>query len=93
MKTDLFTWMASLVLWCAAATGATVAATTTEVSIAADQWRINGEVTYPGAKAEGLLMNVRMVNSVFEDANVMTPRRISMLTPTRTNSSGEFPTT
>jgi hypothetical protein len=26
-------------------------------------------VTYPGAKAEGLLMNVRMVNATFEDRN------------------------
>jgi len=31
------------------------------------QWKINGEVTYPGSRAEGLLLNVRMVNSVFED--------------------------
>jgi len=30
---------------------------------------INGAVTYPGSRAEGLLMNVRMVNAVFEDAN------------------------
>jgi hypothetical protein len=39
----------------------------TRVSIADGQWHINGEVTYRGAKAEGLLMNVRMVNAVFED--------------------------
>lgn len=32
------------------------------------RWTINGEVTYPGAPAEGLLMNVRMVNATFEDA-------------------------
>src|SRR5690242_12193162 len=41
----------------------------TKVAIIEGQWRINGEVTYAGAKAEGLLMNVRMVNSTFEDAN------------------------
>src|SRR5687767_321989 len=41
----------------------------TRVSIAFGQWQINGKVTYPGTKAEGLLMNVRMVNAVFEDAN------------------------
>ncbi|HEY63854.1 MAG TPA: glycoside hydrolase family 5 protein [Caldilineae bacterium] len=41
----------------------------THVSIQGDKWYINGEITYPGAPAEGLLMNVRMVNSVFEDAN------------------------
>jgi len=39
----------------------------TRVSITNSQWHINGEGTYRGAKAEGLLMNVRMVNAVFED--------------------------
>jgi hypothetical protein len=39
----------------------------TRVAIAEGRWRINGEVTCRGAKAEGLLMNVRMVNAVFED--------------------------
>ena len=39
----------------------------TRVQIARNQWTINGRVTYPGARAEGLLMNVRMVNSIFED--------------------------
>jgi CubicO group peptidase (beta-lactamase class C family) len=39
----------------------------TKVSIAAGRWCLNGEVTYRGTRAEGLLMNVRMVNSVFED--------------------------
>jgi hypothetical protein len=40
----------------------------TRISIEKEQWFINGEVTYRGAKARGLLMNVRMVNTVFEDA-------------------------
>ena len=40
----------------------------TRIAIVAGQWQINGRLTYPGAKAEGLLMNVRMVNSIFEDA-------------------------
>ena len=40
----------------------------TEVSLVDGRWHINGRVTYPGSKAEGLLMNVRMVNAVFEDA-------------------------
>src|SRR4051794_36047530 len=35
-------------------------------------WRVNGTVTYAGAPAEGLLMNVRMVNAVFEDGNTGT---------------------
>jgi CubicO group peptidase (beta-lactamase class C family) len=37
------------------------------VSIDGTRWRINSQVTYPGAKAEGLLLNVRMVNATFED--------------------------
>ncbi len=41
----------------------------TRVSIEKGRWLINGAVTYRGAQAEGLLMNVRMVNAVFEDAN------------------------
>ncbi len=41
----------------------------TSVAIVDGQWHINGEITYPGAQAEGLLMNVRMVNSTFEDRN------------------------
>jgi hypothetical protein len=39
----------------------------TRVAIAGDRWNLNGAVTYPESRAEGLLMNVRMVNSVFED--------------------------
>lgn len=40
----------------------------TRVSIDKRRWHLDGTVTYRGAKAEGLLMNVRMVNAVFEDA-------------------------
>jgi hypothetical protein len=39
----------------------------TRVSIRDGRWYINDGVTYEGTRAEGLLMNVRMVNSVFED--------------------------
>ena len=39
----------------------------TTVSVNQTQWQINGKTTYPGTPAEGLLMNVRMVNSTFED--------------------------
>ncbi len=35
----------------------------TRISIAGRQWRLNGRVTYPGSQAEGLLMNVRMMNA------------------------------
>jgi CubicO group peptidase (beta-lactamase class C family) len=41
----------------------------TRVSIDHARWLINGTVTYPGARAEGRLMNVRVVNAVFEDAH------------------------
>jgi hypothetical protein len=37
------------------------------VAIVKGKWHLNGKITYRGARAEGLLMNVRMVNAVFED--------------------------
>ena len=43
------------------------AAGDTRVSMDGDRFRINGSLTYQGSLAEGALMNVRMVNSVFED--------------------------
>lgn len=39
----------------------------TKVAIIDGKWHINEDITYREAKAEGLLMNVRMVNAVFED--------------------------
>ncbi|UCG46008.1 MAG: serine hydrolase [Phycisphaerales bacterium] len=39
----------------------------TRVSIKGTRWYLDGRLTYPGTEAEGLLMNVRMVNAVFED--------------------------
>jgi len=41
--------------------------TRTKVSIKDARWYLNGRLTYPDTQAEGLLMNVRMVNAVFED--------------------------
>lgn len=46
----------------------------TEVSICGDQFLINGRPTYPGRiwnghKIEGLLMNSRMVQGIFDDLN------------------------
>jgi murein DD-endopeptidase MepM/ murein hydrolase activator NlpD len=41
----------------------------TRVAIRDGRWLLNDRITYPGAQAEGLLMNVRMVNAVFEDRN------------------------
>ena len=41
----------------------------THVSIQKGRWFLNDAVTYRGTQAEGLLLNVRMVNAVFEDRN------------------------
>jgi hypothetical protein len=41
----------------------------TRINLQNGRWYINGRVSYPGSRAEGLLMNVRMVNAVFEDLN------------------------
>jgi hypothetical protein len=41
----------------------------TRVAIDGSRFTINGAVTSPSRSGEGLLMNVRMVNSVFEDSN------------------------
>src|SRR5262245_39390649 len=40
----------------------------TRISVKDGRWWINGALTYPDSRAEGLLMNVRMVNAVFEEA-------------------------
>jgi hypothetical protein len=48
------------------------ATTKTWVALMDGRWYVNGRIACPGAKAEGLLMNVRMVNSVFEDTNEKT---------------------
>ncbi len=39
----------------------------TTVSIVGDKWYFNDQIINPGSPAEGLLMNVRMVNTIFED--------------------------
>ena len=49
--------------------GALAEAQRTTVSIAGATWQLNGKVTHPSTAAEGQLLNVRMVNAVFEDAN------------------------
>ena len=41
----------------------------TRISLADGRWRLNGQTTYPRTPAQGLLMNVRMVNAVFEDTH------------------------
>jgi len=52
----------------------------TEVSIRGDAFLINGQPTYPGRtwqgkKIEGLLLNARMVQGIFDDLNPDTVRR------------------
>ena len=39
----------------------------TRLTLDGNRFRVNGKLTYPGTQAEGMLFNVRMVNSVFED--------------------------
>ena len=41
----------------------------TTIEIVNNQWFIDNRTTYPNTPAEGLLFNVRMVNSTFEDLN------------------------
>ncbi len=44
----------------------------TRIAIVDGFWEINGEATHAGSSAEGLLVNVRMLNATFEDANPKT---------------------
>lgn len=48
--------------------------TKTRIGIEKDQWLLNGKVINEGSQAEGLLMNVRMVNAVFEDRGDKMPK-------------------
>lgn len=41
----------------------------TKVGLVDGRWYLNGQITYAGTPAEGLLLNVRMVNSTYEDRN------------------------
>jgi CubicO group peptidase (beta-lactamase class C family) len=50
-----------------ARSGGAAESAATRVSSAGNRWEINGAVTYSSTRAEGLLMNVRMVNATFED--------------------------
>ena len=52
-------------------------ASTTQLSIEGERWLINGRATYQGQRyrgwdVEGLLMNSRMTNAVFDDENPVT---------------------
>jgi CubicO group peptidase (beta-lactamase class C family) len=58
-----------VVVLAAALLATTADAGDTHLSLQTGRWQINGAVTNPGSPAEGLLMNVRMVNATFEDTN------------------------
>jgi hypothetical protein len=47
----------------------------TVVSIQGDRFLLNGTVTHPGTAAEGLLLNSRMVQAIFDDENPSTVSR------------------
>jgi hypothetical protein len=49
-----------------------VAAQQTLVSIQKHRFFLNGQVTHPGTAAEGLLLNSRMVQAIFDDENPWT---------------------
>ena len=55
--------------------------TETVVSIKKDKWYINGRITNERSPAEGLLMNVRIVNSVFEDRGDRLPEQFQNFRP------------
>lgn len=61
---------------------------TTKVSVRGNQWYFNGQIINKESPAEGLLMNVRMVNSVFEDRGDQLEKNIPYFDPT--SNTNEF---
>jgi len=55
----------------------------TRLEIRGDQFAINGRITCAGSAAEGLLMNVRLVNGCFEDLAADTPAAKAGFDPQR----------
>ncbi len=53
----------------------------TKVSIQDGKWYFNNKMINPDSPAEGLLMNVRMVNSVFEDRGAKIPEKLTIFNP------------
>lgn len=70
-NSELSSFKVAICVWICCLGGAQIsgAESKTRIEIRDGKWFINGQVTYPGTKGEGLLMNVRMVNSTFEDRN------------------------
>ena len=54
--------VAAMLCWLTPAMGEDVGRT--RVTVVNGQWHLNGTITHPGSAAEGLLMNVRMVNAI-----------------------------
>jgi len=67
MKNIIWSIFTSTVICVLLLTPVSASAEKTRISIEKDRWYLNGGLTYPSTQAEGLLMNVRMVNAVFED--------------------------
>ena len=61
----LLVLVAAVLCWRTSALGENTGRT--RVTLVNGQWHINGTITHPGSAAEGRLMNVRMVNAIFED--------------------------
>jgi len=60
-------FLSAFALVCVAAESPHVAAT--RITLRNGRWMLNERITNPDSSAEGLLMNVRMVNATFEDRN------------------------
>jgi hypothetical protein len=71
MKRSVMTTALAIVAWLGGLTGAELpqARAQTLVTLENGRWLIDGKLTNAGSAAEGLLMNVRMVNATFEDRN------------------------
>jgi len=78
VKQQAATWWMRLAVVAAAmsglwiASGVPGAAAATSVSIAGTRFLVDGQVTYRGAPAEGLLLNSRMVQALYDDDNPLT---------------------
>jgi hypothetical protein len=71
----------ALLLPLAACAAAPTAAPSTRVSIEGDRWLIDGRPVNAGSAAHGRLMNVRMVNAVFEDEGESGRARLGAFDP------------
>lgn len=67
LGSKVFRWLSCVMLFVLSLSGVAEEALHTRLALDHGRWLINGRPTNPGSLAEGLLMNVRMVNAVFED--------------------------